>query len=134
MGNNIGDINKAWHYMQQGEILNALEEAEKVVDSDPYFYDAQVLCGEINTSNQDFLQAEKYLNKAINFNPHKPDAYMRLAWVKYYQNQIDLTVNAIKKAEEILIEKDEQNNSIPDWVKSGIQELKRILLTNINKP
>jgi len=134
MTNNIGDINKAWHYMQQGEILNALEEAKKVVDSDPYFYDAQVLCGEINTSNQDFLEAEKYLNKAINFNPHKPDAYMRLAWVKYYQNQIDLTLNAIKKAEEIIIEKDEQNNSTPDWVKNGLQELKRILLTNIDQP
>lgn len=139
MGNNIGDINKAWHYMQEGEILNALEEAKKVIDSDPYFYDAQVLCGEINTSNQDFVEAERYLNKAINFNPHKPDAYMRLAWVKYYQNQINLTLDAIKKTEEIIIEKEEQNNLIPNWIKDGIKELKRILLTieqpsNSNQP
>ncbi len=127
-----GDMQKAWSFMKQGKQIEALIEAENVPSSDPFFYDAKVLCGQIKISMKDYDTAEQYLNEAINLKPNSLSAYMRRAWLRWYQKQPELSLNDVKKAEAI-IELIDEPLSVEDWIIEGIEKVKQALFEeNIN--
>jgi tetratricopeptide (TPR) repeat protein len=126
-----GNIEKAWSFMKEGKQVEALAEAENVLPSDPYFYDAQVLCGEIKTYLRDYEAAEQYLDKAIALKPDSPSAYMRLAWLRYFQKRPELGLNDINKAEAIIKVMD--NSLVEDWIVTGIEQAREALLEQLKQ-
>lgn len=123
---------KAWSFMKEGKQFEAFIEAKNVSTSDPFFYDAKVLCGEIKTSMKDYETAEQYLDEAIALKPDTPTAYMRRAWLRCSQKQPDLGLNDINKAETLIELLD--NSLVDDWIITGIEEAKEALLKQLEPP
>jgi tetratricopeptide (TPR) repeat protein len=105
---------RAWSFMKEGKQVEAFIEAKNVSSSDPFFYDAKILCGEIKTSMKHYETAEQYLNEAIALKPDIPTAYMRRAWLRCSQKQPDLGLNDINKAETLIELLD--NSLVDDWI------------------
>lgn len=126
-----GDINKSWSLIKEGKKVEALSEAEKVPPSNPFFYDAKVLCGEIKTFMRDYEAAEQYLDEAIALKPDSPHAYMRRAWLRCSQELPELGLNDINKAQGLIETMD--NSLVEDWIITGIEETREALLEQLEQ-
>jgi radical SAM protein with 4Fe4S-binding SPASM domain len=84
----VGAMERAWVLMRQGKQEEALEAALHTLPTDPNYYKALVLIAEIRIAMQDYQRAEQALLRAVNLSPKHPEAYMRRAWLRYYQGRL----------------------------------------------
>jgi tetratricopeptide (TPR) repeat protein len=82
-----GAMERAWAFMREQKLEEALEAALHTLPTDPHYYKSLVLVAEIRIAMQDYEQAESALQRAVQLSPKHPEAYMRRAWLRYYQDR-----------------------------------------------
>jgi len=94
-------VNKGWELAGEGRWREALEEALATKETNPYYYDAVVLCGHIRLSSGDLEQAESDLNRAIQLSRRPYHALTVRAWLRVEQKRFEEGIADALRAREL---------------------------------
>src|SRR5438105_6359895 len=94
-------ISSALAQLNQGRVLEAIDEFKQIVRSDPANGPAYFYLSTLYTQLNEFEVAERYLTRAMELNPKQSAHYLQWGLIRYRQKQYRPALEFLKHALEL---------------------------------